>query len=112
MILIYEKLGDEQGIIRELTDKLALYPDDPNTLWELAYYLQRTGQKEEARTYLEKLLVQYPDQPRLYREAGLLDLELGLREKAAKLLRRYLELYPQAPDSTSIRELIPGSNSP
>ena len=112
MILVYEKLGDEQGIIRELTDMLALYPDDPDTLWKLAYYLQRTGQKEEARTYLEKLLVQYPDEPRLYREAGLLDLELGLRERAGKLLRRYLELYPQAPDSASIRELIPGSNSP
>ena len=106
VVLICEKRGDDQGAAAELARKLELYPDDPATLWRLAYYLQKTGQKEEASIRLEWLLTLVGEQPLVLREAGLLDLELGNPGRGKERLRRYLELDPSAPDSLIIQGII------
>ena len=106
MVLVYDKLGDNQGALQELQHKRRLYPDDPSSLWKMAYYLQRDGRRKEALDVLENLLTDFPDEPLLLRAAGLLEYELGRPERGAGYLRRYLELEPQAADSAKVAELI------
>jgi len=111
MLLIHKQRGDNQGAITELSEKLELYPNHPQSLWELAYYLQKEGRKEEALEKLDGLLRTVGDRPQALRAAGLLDLELGNRERGKIRLRRYLELSPQAPDSAEIERIISGPGS-
>ena len=109
VVLICQKRGDDRGAAGELSRKLELYPDDPATLWQLAYYLQKVGRKEEASTRLDRLLTLVGEQPLVLRDAGLLDLELGNPERGKNRLRRYLDLDPSARDSLEIREIISSS---
>lgn len=111
MVLIHKQRGDNRAVVKELTAKLRFYPNHPSTLWDLAYYLQKEGRKEEALEKLDNLLRAVGDQPRVLRSAGLLDLELGNRERGQIRLRRYLELSPQAPDRVEIERIISGPGS-
>jgi tetratricopeptide (TPR) repeat protein len=111
MVLIHKQRGDNRAVVKELTAKLRFYPNYPSTLWDLAYYLQKEGRKEEALEKLDNLLRAVGDQPQVLRSAGLLDLELGNRERGQIRLRRYLELSPQAGDRVEIERIISGPGS-
>ena len=111
MVLIHKQRGDNRAVVKELTAKLRFYPNHPSTLWDLAYYLQKEGRKEEALEKLDNLLRAVGNQPRVLRSSGLLDLELGNRERGQTRLGRYLELSPQAPDRVEIERIISGPGS-
>ncbi|HLA39939.1 MAG TPA: tetratricopeptide repeat protein, partial [Candidatus Glassbacteria bacterium] len=106
LVLVHLERGDTTAVIGELERELDHYPDLPQTLWALAYYLQKQGRDTEASRCLERLLARVGERPDLLRETGLLDLRLGRTERGRQRLTRYLELAPQAPDSQPIAEMI------
>ena len=111
LALIHERRGQWEEASGVMRSKERLHPDDPETLWKLAYYLQQEGGLERASQVLERLLKISGGHPEVLKEAGLLDLKLGRTERGVARLQGYLKATPGAADSSTIVELIAEQNT-
>ncbi len=103
---LYEQKGDWTAAGREMRRKLASLPDDPASVWKMAYYLQKQEKWRESSALVEQLLVLVDYRPDVLREAGLLDMRLGRTTRGVERLKSYLAASPGAPDSVRIADLI------
>jgi 4-amino-4-deoxy-L-arabinose transferase-like glycosyltransferase len=106
LAVLYEQNRNWTAAEHEMRLKLDGLPDDPATVWKLAYYLQKQDRLKESSVLVERLLILVDNRPDVLREAGLLDLGLGQTARGVERLRSYLSASPDASDSARIADLI------
>lgn len=106
MLRVCEERGLADWQVRELEDRLALYPADPGSLMKLSLIHHQSGRGEDALSVAERLIVDCPGFAPGWYGAARLAHELGYHDRAADFFVRYLELNPGAPDRGEIERYI------
>jgi Flp pilus assembly protein TadD len=90
--------GRAEDAYAVLTDGLAIYPDQPDLLYEAAMAAEKADKFDTAETYLRKLIALRPDYAHAYNALGYTLADRNIRlDEAQQLIDKALELAPDDP---------------
>jgi tetratricopeptide (TPR) repeat protein len=85
---------------------VAVRPDDPTSLGDLATLYLEAGRVEESLATSRRAALSAPTDPRAHYNLGRALVAAGDHEEAAAAFERFLELAPDAPNAAAVRQGI------